>query len=158
MKIRYLLIILCIIITVVIFVIMLKKLKKVRITNIKSIEFSYTKGYMINSNVSYKLECGDYCIATICPYGTAREDVKEFKVDKSVLLEIENILNKYDVISWNGFNKADKNVLDGDSFSINIKMSDGGKIDASGYMMWPEGYKEFVSEIDDFFMNIYNGE
>lgn len=155
MKIRYLLIILCIVIAVVIFVIMLKKLKKVRINNIKSIEFSYTKGYMINSNVSYKLECGDYCVATICPYGTSCEDAKEFKVDKSVLLEIENILNKYDVISWNGFNKADKNVLDGDSFSINIKMSDGGKIDASGYMMWPKNYREVKEELDKIFTYIY---
>lgn len=155
MKIRYLLILLCIVIVVVIFIVLLKRPKKVSITNIKLLEFSYTNGTMINSNVYYKLECNDDCGATISPYGTAMEDAKEFKVDKGVVLDIENVLNKYDVAIWNGFNKTDKYVLDGDSFSINIKMSDGKTIEASGYMMWPKNYRSVEEELDKIFKNIY---
>ena len=154
MKIRYLLLLLGII-AVIVLIIVLNKHKKINITNIKSISFSYNNGYALNSDVLYKIECSDKCITTIVPYGTSRDDQKEFIVDKSVLEDIEKVLNKYNVEKWNGFNKVDKNVLDGNSFSIYIKMSDGSKVEASGYMMWPNNYSNVKEELDKIFNNIY---
>ncbi len=133
--------------------------KEIVIKDIYSFNLSYSKGYAINSNIRYEMifdkEKNKY-IAKIKPYGISEKDKKEFVVDNDKIIELENLLKKYHVEKWDGFNKFAKDVLDGDSFSLIIWMNNNESIHASGYMIWPDGYKNFVSKIDEFFMNIYN--
>ena len=150
-----LLIIIVIMATVLTFMIIFRK--KVEIKNIKYMHFSYSVGYAMYSNVNYDLEYkNSKYIAKIKPDGIADDDAKEVEVDEKTVGKIEEILKKYNVNSWNGFNKSDKYVLDGDSFSFSLSLKDETYISASGYMKWPKNYREVRSELDDIFMNLYD--
>ena len=54
----------------------------------------------------------------------------------------------------NGFNKSDRYVLDGNSFSLSISMNNDEYVSASGYMKWPKNYKEVKEELITFFSTI----
>ena len=135
--------------------------KEIEIKDIYSFNLSYSKGYAINANVRYEMifdkENNKY-IAKIKPYGISEKDKKEIVVDNDKIIELENILKKHHIEKWDGFNNIAKDVLDGDSFYLSVFMNDKNCIHASGYMMWPDGYGEFILDIDEFFMNIYNKE
>ena len=94
----------------------------------------------------------------IKPYGVAEEDKLEKEVEKEVLDKISNVLKKYEVNRWDGFNKSDHGVMDGDSFSLSVGLNDDKFISASGYMKWPEHYRDVVNEISEIFTEIYEKE
>ena len=127
------------------------------ISNIKHFSFSYTVGYAMNARVRYEIDYDNNDYKTsIIPNGIPDEDKLEVKIDKEVIDRIEQVLNKYNISKWNGFDKVDKNVLDGDSFSLYLRMQNDKTIEASGYMKWPEDYGKVRSELDSIFMEIYN--
>ncbi len=76
-------------------------------------------------------------------------DIKE-TIDRDILDEIQEIIQKYDVKKWNGFNKRNRDVLDGHSFSLLVRYDDH-KIRANGYMKYPIYYDDFQKEIQDCF-------
>ena len=125
------------------------------ISNIKYFYFTYSNGYAMNAYTKYQIDekDGKY-IATIKQHGEPEEDAKEVELSLEKMKELENILNKNNVSKWNGFNKTDKNVLDGDSFSFSLRMENNKGISASGYMKWPENYKNVVRELETFFGNL----
>lgn len=127
------------------------KLKE-RITNITSLYYSYSAGTAINSNVRYSIICEDKCNVEIKPINYSEEDKIIFETSKEILKDIERVLNKYDVLKWDGFNKTDEYVLDGDSFSFSVEGSKN--ISASGYMMYPKKYSEVTSELEAIFDKI----
>lgn len=126
-----------------------------QISDINSFYFTYTKGYAINSYIIYDIKKNDDTyIVHVKQYGKAEEEAVEKEVSKETITKLEEILNKYNVSKWSGFNKTDKNVLDGNSFSCSISMENGKSISASGYMKWPQNYKEVVEELDLFFEDL----
>ena len=141
MKARYILflILLIVIIILVIVGISIYKKKSIYIKNIKSFTYSGNRGNMINANYSYiiKLNDGKY-IASIKKWGE----------------ELESILRKYKVNRWNGFEKNNKYVLDGDGFYLGITLTTGEDINASGYMMHPNNYREVDVVLDKFFLDL----
>ena len=152
-----LLIILILLISIIIVLFLPKSKKTIAIKNIKNFSFSYTTGYSINARVRYEIEYkSDEYIVTILPNEIPDEDKLEIKLEKKEIKNIIKILNKYNVSNWNGFDKVDKNVLDGDSFHIYIETLDNDKVSASGYMKWPKNYNNVRDELDNIFMNIYN--
>lgn len=125
--------------------------KKIELTkdNIKHIHFSYSTGNMMYANVQYDIDLEkDGYVATIKPDRVAEEAAKKVKLDKKTMEKLVNELNKYNITSWNGYKKSDKNVLDGDSFSLSISTKDNKDIDASGYMSWPKNYSEIKGVFD----------
>ncbi len=151
------LIVLILIVLVIILIISLVLRKKVEIKDIDYFSFSYTNGYAINSNVLYELNYKDYkYIAIIKPNEVSEEDKKTVVVKEDTIKRIEDVLKKYNVQNWNNFSKFDKNVLDGDSFTLNIKLKNGQTINANGYMKWPKNYNEVKNELDIIFMELYN--
>ena len=161
-KAKYILIIILVILLIIsiISIILINKNKSINnksIPDIKSFSFSYTTGYSINARVRYEIEykSNEY-IVTILPNEIPDEDKLEIKLEKKEIKNIIKILNKYNVSNWNGFDKVDKNVLDGDSFHIYIETLDNDKVSASGYMKWPKNYNNVRDELDNIFMNIYN--
>ena len=156
MKIKYLIPIFLVIIIIII-VLILKNKKDNSITDFKSFRLFYTKGYAMNADISYELiDKDNKLIALIKPYGISDEDKLEIEVSSDVKKEVIEVLQKYQVHKWDGFHKSDKNVLDGDSFSISINLLDDKNISASGYMSWPTNYRSVVSEIDTIFMHLYD--
>lgn len=126
------------------------------ISNITYLRFSYTTGNYMNANIVYEinLKNGKY-IAKIKPSGIKEEDAKEVKISNEKMKEIEKTLNEYNISRWNGFNKSDKYVLDGSSFSMSIKLKNDKYISASGYMRWPNNYKKVRSYLDDTLGSLY---
>ena len=160
MRLRYVIIgvIVLLIIGGLVFMI-IKKEKRVEISNIKYLSFSYSKGYAVNSYIRYSLDCKkDGYIAEIKPYGIDDDEKITVSVSDDVVSKLVDVLKKYDVSSWNGFNKNNKNVLDGDSFSLYVRMDNDDTIEASGYMMWPKNYSDVRDSIDSIFMDIYDKE
>ena len=51
-------------------------------------------------------------------------------------------LHTLGVQKWNGFSKSNPNVLDGESFSLDIELTDGSTITAYGCNAYPENYQE----------------
>lgn len=130
--------------------------KPKKIDNITKLHLSYSNGYMMNANTIYDLEKkeGKYYV-TIKPHLIAEEDSETVEVDDKTVKKIIDLLNKYEVRKWDGFNKSDKYVLDGDSFSFWVYMEDGTDIHASGYMKWPNNYGEVKSELDELLGSLY---
>ena len=125
------------------------------IKSIKHFSFYYSQGYSINSDIRYYIDCNDTCIAKVKPYGIDNEDIKEVEVDNNFINKLVEILNKYEVIKWDGFDRVAKDVLDGDSFSLNLDANDDIRVNASGYMLWPDNYRIVREEINSLFSNIY---
>ena len=157
MRNKLIIFIVVIVIIVLLFIFVRGRRNKVIISSIKSFSFSYSVGYAMNSYVRYNMELIDNKYKVIIkPNGIPDDDALEVEVDKRVMLDVEEVLKKYKVNLWDGFQKSDKNVLDGDSFSLSVSMIDGGSISAHGYMKWPNNYGNVKGEIDSIFMNIYN--
>ena len=130
--------------------------KNTFIKDIKRFNFYYSTGNYIYGNISYAIELKDgKYILKIKPDGKSEEEATIIKIDDQVIEGLINILNKYNVKSWNGFKKSDPNVLDGNSFSMSITEKDDSNISASGYMMWPNNYHEVKDELNTLFNNIY---
>ena len=158
MKMKYVVIIILVLLTISLVILLLcnKKKEEEKIESISSLSFFYTNGYAINSDIRYELDCKDKCIAIIKPYGESEEDSIEVEVNKDILNKIIDVLNKYNVLKWNGFSGSDKYVLDGDSFSIHFTYNDEKRVSASGYMMWPDNYREVKDELDSIFKELEN--
>ena len=104
------------------------------------------------SYATHELNCTDKCILIVKPNGVSDEEKQEVEIPKEKLEEIANKLNEYHVSRWNGFNKNDKYVLDGDSFSFNLDYNEKDKVTAHGYMMWPNNY----SDVKSYLVNTFN--
>lgn len=126
--------------------------KKAEISEIESFSFGYTDGNMMNSNVRYSLllENGTYT-ATVKPLHEPQEAAQTFTVDESFVQTLRQLLIDNEAGKWNGFSKSDKNVLDGDSFTMFILMTDGTTLDAHGYMKYPKNYSTVKNGLDELF-------
>lgn len=128
--------------------------KNNKITNLNKLRFSYTTGYSLNSYVVYEINNinGKY-IVKVKP--SSKEESKEYEVSKEKVDKVMNTLDKYNIYTWNGFRKVDKNVLDGNSFCLNIEYGNNKKIEASGYMRWPKNYSEIKKYLDKELGSLY---
>lgn len=158
MKKIYVFVVVVLLLCILILLIINKSKKSiVKIGDIKYFSFGYTTGTAYEANVLYEIVCKDdeYTV-NIKPSGVSENDMFVKKIDLSFVKKIEDILNKYNVSRWNGFSKSDKNVLDGNSFSLSVIFQNDEKISASGYMMYPDNYGDVSGELDKLFMDIYN--
>ena len=64
---------------------------------------------------------------------------------------LAEIVQEHELNRWNGFDKVDKNALDGYDFELCIGYADGQKLYASGSNAFPEGYDAVHKEILEFF-------
>ena len=69
--------------------------------------------------------------ATIISKEHYDNDKKQWFIDK---------LNEYSVLSWDGFNKNNKYVLDGSGFNFSLTYNDGEELYARGYMKFPQNF------------------
>lgn len=139
-------------IIILLVLLLLPRLKEKKIENISHLYFTYTSGYAMYSYATYTLDCKDKCILTVKKLGVPDEEKQEVEISTEKVEEIANKLNEYHVSRWNGFNKVDKYVLDGDSFSFNLEFNESDKVNAHGYMMWPNDY----SNVKSYLVNEFN--
>ena len=129
--------------------------KNVFVSDLKSFSFSYSTGTMIYARVRYEisLKNNKYSV-TIYQNGVSDDEIKEFTVSEDFISKLEEILNKYEVSKWDGFDKSNKYVLDGNSFSLNVYFMDDKNVNASGYEEWPSNYNNVRSELDNLFSSL----
>ena len=131
-----------------------KKAEKEKIETINSFSFFYTNGYAINTDTRYEIDCKDRCVAIIKQYGKSEEETVEVDINNDTLDKVIDLLNKYDVIKWDGFSESDQYVLDGDSFSMHFTYNIDKRVSASGYMAWPDNYTEVRDELNNIFNSL----
>ena len=125
------------------------------IKDIKLFHYGTTDGMAMYDGVRYEIDYeDDKFVATIQKNGQSDEEAKRVEISKEKVKELEDILNKYEVSKWDGFKKSDKNVLDGHSFSLYIRLFDDTSIDASGYMKWPKNYSEVRGSLESYFESL----
>ena len=61
-------------------------------------------------------------------------------LDEETVQELQQIIEIYDVLSWDGFEGSNPYVLDGEGFRLDIEFSDGVKVHATGDNSFPEHY------------------
>jgi hypothetical protein len=130
--------------------------RKVRIDNLKSFHYSYSTGWHANASESFEIELdedGKY-IVKVKDDGMEQEDARKYVVDKSDIRMFESLLNEINIYKWDGFDKVDKDVLDGNSFSLSINFGEDKSISAHGYMRYPSGYREKTDSIKYWFSKI----
>ena len=64
------------------------------------------------------------------------------------------LLDALKLSDWNGFDETDTDVLDGESFSLDVEFSDGGVIAACGSNCFPTDYAEAAARIETFFQEL----
>ena len=153
MKKILLIVVLCILVAAFIIVFFINKNNnKVKsIKSLKKLEYSIHDGRRINGDVVYKIICDDTCTLINKPEGYPEDKTISAELDEDTMEEIIDMLNYYNVASWNGFNKSDKTVLDGTDFDFNIVTKNDEKISASGYMKFPRNYSEVVGKLINIF-------
>lgn len=82
-------------------------------------------------------------------YGEMKTEVSDETVSA-----LYDIYAKNKVYRWDGFRKTNRAVRDGTGFSVSFGFSDGKDISASGNNCFPNGYRDFVREIDELFAPI----
>ena len=111
---------------------------------------------MMDANTIYDIEKkDDKYFVTIKPHLIPEEKSQTVEIDKKTINRIIELLNKNEVYKWDGFNKSDKYVLDGDSFSFWLYMDNGKEIHASGYMKWPKNYGNVRDELTNILGSLY---
>lgn len=120
-------------------------------------EFSLRSGgAMFNSDALYYAAVyGDKVDLKIKFGNFLNNDEKTLETDLRFYKKIEDLVEKYDVKSWDGFNGHAEGVFDGTSFSFTLHEGGGTVVSAGGYMSWPKNYGAFSSEIAALFTELY---
>lgn len=133
-------------------------INKINIENTIYFTFSYSVGNYMYASYIYTLEKKENDKYLFTYQGNEMSNKLKKEVSKDKVLELEKILEENDIYKWNGFNKSDNNVLDGHDFNLYYKKDNKETISASGYMMYPDGYKNFKNIIDTFYSELFKEE
>ena len=117
------------------------------INGIKYFEYSYFGGWVTKDNVYYKVECNDKCKANI---RTAESETKEVTLDDETVDGLVELLNKYRVSKWDGYNRRSSST-DLAGFNLTINTNDNKDIKASGYGYFPKNHERFKEELNELF-------
>lgn len=117
--------------------------------------YNYSDGYKMSVCYTFNLDVKDgKNVVNVKQDGAYFEEKEvEFYVEEDFVQKLEKILSTYSVGDWNGYDKIDKSVLDGDSFDIYITNNKGKHFEARGYMKWPENYDRVKTEVTALFTN-----
>ena len=114
--------------------------------------FFSTNGSSMAHCVSYSFERKAMTLVWEAPGVTRRAAVSAAQYARLCALADELGLK-----NWDGFSGTDPNVLDGDGFGVHIVYAGGAKVDASGYMRFPQGYRMAKDALFSFFEGVLRG-
>lgn len=80
-------------------------------------------------------------------YRVSIDEGEERPFSTGAVDELMNAIDTYDVASWDGFSESDYNVLDGESFRLEIGLTDGTSVLARGDNAFPDNYDEAMEQI-----------
>jgi len=118
------------------------------------IEFNYSYGSYDGGSYIYEIKVDNDVVNFNANGYNGVELNKKQVIDKSNIQKLEKIIKDNDIGKWNGFNKEKDYILDGYSFNLIIKYSNGYVIEAYGYEKYPKNYKDIHNQIIDVLENI----
>ena len=131
--------------------------RKKDMDRISHLSFRYTAGTALNARVRYELtEKNGRCHIFVLPKGHSENEALAIDVPNSFAESVRQILLQYHTGRWNGFDKKCRRVLDGRSFTLNVRFHSGKEIHAHGYMRRPKHFREVRAALDDRFMSAYH--
>ena len=80
-------------------------------------------------------------------YHVSVNDEESVPMNEEAVQALMEVIETYDVSSWDGFSKANENVLDGEGFSLEIGFTDGTCVKADGDNAFPDHYVDAMGEI-----------
>ena len=91
-----------------------------------------------------------YEIVTLMDGYSVSVNGEEFRsVDDEIVDALYEVVEKYDLYRWDGFNKSRSGVLDGEGFRLEISFTDGTSIQANGDNAFPEDYFSAMGEMQE---------
>ena len=126
-----------------------EKIEDVKPTgNITYFSFNSGGGW---AGVTYKIDKNDdnKYVMEVNYYGYDSPNFN-FEVTEKELKEIANIIEKNEIYKWDGFDKSDPDVLDGDGFSLYVTYDSNDKIKAHGYMKYPKNYSKGANALKEY--------
>lgn len=100
------------------------------------IHFSATHGYHAYSNIGYKAErLGEGKARVTVEVGNDRDRV--FDVEEAVMDSLEAIVREYRMYTYHGYYQPEMEIMDGDSWSLELSFSDKTEASCGGYMAYP---------------------
>ena len=103
-------------------------------------------GFRIFSVFEVRFDGLDYTLHKENAFGDAYQNLRP-----DVNQKVMEIINKYDVLSWDGFDKDNRWVLDGEDFTFKLVLSDGTDVYATGSNKFPTNYRNVFSELEALF-------
>ena len=82
-------------------------------------------------------------------YRLRQDDEAPRRIDGAVAAELQRIVEEFDMASWDGFSGSNPNVLDGESFRLDIEFDDGTSVHASGTNAFPDGYRRAMDRVEE---------
>ena len=73
--------------------------------------------------------------------------ILDIMTDDPLLERLGEIVGKYGLVEWDGFNKTESSVMDGSNFSLDLTLADGTTVSANGSNSFPSGYSGAYGEI-----------
>ena len=81
-------------------------------------------------------------------------DIIDVTVQEDVLGQLGEIAARYRLDTWDGFDKANKHVSDGEGFTMSMTTADGRDIYAHGSNAFPDNYSDARRAIDELFQGM----
>ncbi|MBQ4076400.1 MAG: hypothetical protein IJD65_01785 [Mailhella sp.] len=125
-------------------------------TNLAALSFRVS-GMVLGEDVRLyeRMDKGGPVLVLSRVVGYSPDSRKEAVLDAAQLAELEALLEKNGVRSWDGFKGRPRmDVLDGEGFSLSLAFRDGTQITASGENKFPADYRSFRHDLRLFADNI----
>ena len=97
-------------------------------------------GYMVPQSYEITLQNGIYTIQ--------ENEEGPRSIDPNLTAELQEVIQAYDLESWDGFHESDPYVLDGEGFCLEIRFADGVSVYATGDNAFPDNYSDAMAGID----------
>lgn len=79
---------------------------------------------------------------TLVRFFLSGEEVYEQSESLQLMEQVQELFEKYEVETWDGFHEEEENILDGISFGLEVVFTDGKKISAQGNNVFPTNYQQ----------------
>ncbi|MGN0183738.1 MAG: hypothetical protein ACI4AL_01365 [Aristaeellaceae bacterium] len=80
-----------------------------------------------------------------------RYEIEGVELDAADVEALRALIDENDLWSWDGFQRSNSYVLDGDSFGLSAAFADGTELSAWGSNAYPEGYSAGAQAICAYF-------
>ena len=91
-------------------------------------------------------------------YHVSVSEEPELPVSADAVHALMDVIDTYDVVSWDGFSKSQRFVLDGESFWLDFTLTDGTRVHARGDNAFPEHYFEAMGAMWNILEHIAEGQ